>query len=170
MNAKMGNLVSIALLCATFCGCGQRSNDTQALLIRPLPANGVEVVAENYGQADPSSLELPTFEFNSITVDQWQEAYGKFGMALVEGAKKHRLDSESLSNCLMAVLTSPESKGYALLPVAAVSATLNQQKVWMIDLKWETPATYLSNQPMGHVRTHWFTQNGTKQVNFSTCR
>lgn len=173
MNASAIKANAILLLGALLSGCGRTSNDAQILVVRPvapLRADDLAVTVTRHVQADLYNLNIPAADYDTLPAEHWQKAYGVFGMTLIDEAKKSHLDSRSLSNCLMAVLVSPESKGLALLPIAAISCVQDGQKVWRIELKWETPSTLTVGQPMGHTRTHIFTQNEIKQVGFTTCR
>ncbi len=173
MITNVPKVIAILLSGVLFCGCSQTSNEMHILVVRPvapLTADHLAVTVAKHTQADLNNLKIPDAEYNTLSGEHWQKAYGVFGASLIDAAKKSHLDSRSLSNCLMAVLVSPESKGLALLPIAATSYVQDGQKVWRIELKWETPSTLTVGQPMGHTRTHIFTQNEIKQVGFTTCR
>jgi hypothetical protein len=167
MKANVMEFIAIPLMGAILAGCSRGGTETQVLLIRPVRADVPVVTVTNYVETSLADLNLPDFE--AIPAGRWREAYDIFSAALIDEAKKCRLDSVSLSNCLKAVLISPESKGVALLPVAAYSGSQDRQKVWTIELRWEVADPLFSGEPMGHVRAHCFTQNGIKQVGFSRC-
>ena len=105
-------------------------------------------------------------EFREITVRNWRQNYDLFATALVNKAAESGLDSGSLSQALKAILVAPESKGMALLPVAAYNTFDQGAGVWKIDLRWEGAG---GDEPMGHVRCHTFTRDGIKQVGFGSC-
>jgi hypothetical protein len=86
----------------------------------------------------------------------------------VEKSKECGLEHTSLAKALKEVLAAPENEGIALLPVAAYSTEYDGTPVWRIDLRWE-----VSGGPgvsMQHVRFHYFTRDGIRQVGFTTCR
>ena len=108
-------------------------------------------------------------EFGKIRVRNWQEHYDLFSAALVKKAAESGLESASLAKALKAILVAPESKGLALLPVAAYSTLYDGARVWQVDLRWEGAGGVMQDKPMTHVRTHYFTRDEIKQVGFRTC-
>ena len=181
---KVTAIESMAVILAgvILCGCSRGGGpETHVLVIKPLSADRPIVTVtnlvitsvvntSNYLQMTMPIRDLQHLGYEAIPASRWQEAYDIFSAALVDEARTCRLDSVSLSNCFKAILTAPESKGVALLPVVAYSGSQDGQKVWTIELMWEVADPRFSGKPMEHTRTHCFTQNGIKQVGFSRCR
>ena len=136
--------------------------------MKPLSADRPVATVTNYVAAGP--LTFPTPRFETIPAARWQEAYAKFSAALVDEAEKCHLDSVSLSNCFKAILTSPEGRGAALLPVAVYGATQDGEKTWIIEVLCGSTDPRLSLYPMSSKWTYGFTQNGIKQVYFCQSR
>jgi hypothetical protein len=160
-------LIASSLLGAILCGCtGTKGSPPAAGVVVGSMKGGFPSVTITH-KATRDLNHMP--EFKTILVRDWRERYDQFAAALVEKARESGLDSASLSEVLKAILAAPESKGKALLPVAAYSTWHRGESVWLIDLRWEGVGTALSDYPMVHVRSYYFTQNGIRQVGFSSC-
>jgi hypothetical protein len=167
MNKNIITGLALSGVFAVLCACSATKAGA--------PATGI--VAKSFVSGTPTvivSHRLPQGlkdmpEFRKMRVRDWRENYDLFAAALVQKAAESGLDSASLSQALKATLAAPESNGVALLPVAAYSTFYQGAGVWQIDLRWEGAGAVLRDEPMSHVRTHYFTRDEIKQVGFSTC-
>jgi len=167
MHKNIIAVLAVFSLLAVVCSCSatRAGVPTTGVVVKSF-AGGTPTAVVSH-KAPQNRNDMP--EFPMIHVRNWRENYDIFAAGLVNKAAVSGLDSASLSQALKAVLTAPESKGTALLPVAAYSTFYQGAEVWRIDLRWESAGAVLGDESMGHVRTHCFTRTGIKQVGFSTC-
>jgi len=106
-------------------------------------------------------------QFNTYTTENWKDTFAVFAKSLVQKAKDHTLDSESLRKTLDLVLKHSEGK-IAYLPVGAYQTTLDASPIWIVTVKWESPSMG-EGVNLGHIRMFAFDQKTLKQVALNTC-
>jgi hypothetical protein len=155
--------ISAVLVVVGACSATNSTAPVNGLVAKSL-AGGTPVIALIHREPENLS-KIP--EFSNLRVVNWRKHYNDFSTALVKKEAEAGLDSLSLSQALKAIPAASESKGVALLPVAAHSTVYQGVAVWRIDLRWE--GIGFGEERMTHVRTHYFTRDGVKQVGFGTC-
>ena len=118
-------------------------------------------------------------KFSSVTSNDWEATFKQYRESLVEKARAHSLDSQSLDDCLSKVLKDSEGADkrrpwLAYLPVGAYLARQGITPVWIVVVKWKDVYPVAPNgngvlQSFGHVRVFGYDAKSLKLIGFCTC-
>ena len=103
-------------------------------------------------------------KFSTYGTGDWEKNYSAFADTLVRKARESELQGNSLQKVLELIRAS--AGGMTYLPVGAYQATLNNDPIWIVVVKWENAG---ANAPLGHVRIFAYDQKTLRKVGFETC-
>jgi hypothetical protein len=154
-----------------------RPSATEAVFYVTTVTNGQPVVTDEHWPESRFAGDIPR---------HWRTNYALFSKALVEAAERRHLDSASLAKVLQNLLTAPESKHWAMLPVCAWSTQFDFKNrrqnvwraaepkfdgewVWVVELIFDDSDRAAEHGELGHIADFWISQRTLELVQWDRC-
>ena len=108
-------------------------------------------------------------QFFDLSTESWFATRIQYQNKIMLKALEKGFDTASLSGCFEKIRAKPMDE-IAQIPIAAYSATQNNEKIWVILCVWEYAATLNGKHlTTGHIKGWAFSAKNRKQLCFMSC-